>query len=283
MIKKVIAVALMAMIMLSCTIMAVAGSTTNSEDYIPSETIETVDCIEPMIEYIEVEVEVPVPVELTGNHLVYVETNDYNELKELIAECENRKIAAHDLAEAARACGYSEDHPIVLLAQDEWKTANDLYKIYKEECKGKVKAEAWEEYPIATECWVYLKELGYNDYVAAGIIGNMMAEVGGGTLNLQWWLGDSFYGLCQWSTYYRPEARGLNVSEQLDLLRDTIKAEIDYAGFVYKSGFNYEQFLKLEDEREAALAFAMAYERCAKQHYYIRRDYAEIAYNYFVG
>lgn len=260
-------------LMLSCTTYAVAETTTNSEDYIPSETIETVS----------LESQIEVPIELVGNPLIYIETNNRAELKELMAECEQKKIDAHSMAEAARACGYAEDHPVIILAKDEWKNADELYKIYKEEYNGLIKAEAWEEYPVATECWFYLKDLGYNDYVCAGIIGNMMAEVGGGTLNLQWWLGDSFYGLCQWSTYYRPEAKGLDVPAQLDLLRDTIKAEIDYAGFIYKSGFNYEQFLELEDEREAALAFAMAYERCAKQYYWCRADYAEIAYDYFVG
>ena len=271
MIRKVISVMLICVLALSCTALAVAETTTNSEDYIPSETVN----LEPQIEYAEVPVENEVLIKLVGNPLIYIEIDDRAKLKELMTECEQRKIDAHNMAEAARACGYTEDHPVILLAKDEWKNADELYKIYKEKCNGLIKAEAWEEYPVATECWVYLKDLGYNDYVCAG--------VGGGTLDLQWWLGNSFYGLCQWSTYYRPEVKGLDVPGQLDLLRDTIKAEIDYAGFVYKSGFNYEQFLELEDEREAALAFAMAYERCAKQYYWCRADYAEIAYDYFVG
>ena len=275
MIKRVLSLALVCVIILSRTIIAFASevNTTNSEDYIPSETIETVS-LEPQIE---------VPIELMGNPLIYIETNNRAELKELMAECEQKKIDAHSMAEAARACGYAEDHPVIILAKDEWKNADELYKIYKEEYNGLIKAEAWEEYPVATECWFYLKDLGYNDYVCAGIIGNMMAEVGGGTLNLQWWLGDSFYGLCQWSTYYRPEAKGLDVPAQIDMLRDTIKAEIDNAGIIYKSELNYQKNLEVEEEREAALAFAMAYERCAKQYYWCRADYAEIAYDYFVG
>ena len=101
MIRKVIAIALVAMMMLSCTVMAVAGTTTNSEDYIPSETIETVN-LEPQIEYVEVPVEIEVPIELAGNLLIYIETDNRAELKELMAECEQRKIDAHDMAEAAR-------------------------------------------------------------------------------------------------------------------------------------------------------------------------------------
>ena len=280
MIKRVLSLALICVIILSCTIVVAACeiNTTNSEDYIPSETIETVS-LEPQIEYIEV------PIELVGNPLIYIETNNRAKLKELMAECEQKKIDAHSMAEAARACGYAEDHPVIILAKDEWKNADELYKIYKEEYNGLIKAEAWEEYPIATECWFYLKDLGYNDYVCAGIIGNMMAETAGGTLNLDYTIKDStgrFYGLCQWSLYYYPEVEGIGFKEQLNYLKDTIKEQIDYAGSIYKKGFNYNQFLNLQDEREAALAFAMTYERCAKQYYYIRCDYAEIAYDYFV-
>lgn len=178
MIKRVLSLALVCVIILSRTIVAFASevNTTNSEDYIPSETIETVS----------LESQIEVPIELVGNPLIYIETNNRAELKELMTECEQKKIDAHSMAEAARACGYAEDHPVIILAKDEWKNADELYKIYKEEYNGLIKAEAWEEYPVATECWFYLKDLGYNDYVCAGIIGNMMAEVGGGTLNLQW-------------------------------------------------------------------------------------------------
>lgn len=47
--------------------------------------------------------------------------------------------------------------------------------------------ESYKKYPEATEVWIYLRHsLGYNEYVCAGILGNMMAEVGGGTLNLKY-------------------------------------------------------------------------------------------------
>lgn len=47
--------------------------------------------------------------------------------------------------------------------------------------------ESYEKYPEATEVWMYLRYgLGYNEYVCAGILGNMMAEVGGGTLDLKY-------------------------------------------------------------------------------------------------
>lgn len=141
------------------------------------------------------------------------------------------------------------------------------------------------EYPVATEIWNYLKSLGYNDYVCAGILGNMMAEVGGQTLDIQYWLynpsGD-YYGCCQWSMYYFPEIGGADLKTQLDFLRDTIKLNIDMFGNNYQQGFNYDKFLTLTDERAAALAFADCYERGAPQYNHCRINSAIIAYNYFV-
>lgn len=142
-----------------------------------------------------------------------------------------------------------------------------------------------EEYPAATQIWLYMKELGWNDYVCAGILGNIMAECGGHTLNIQWNIYDYsgwFYGICQWSLYYRPEASGLSLENQLDLLYNTIESEFDYAGFCYYSGFTYEDFLEMTNCRDIALAFAKVYERCGSGSYSIRQRNAEVAYEYFV-
>lgn len=142
-----------------------------------------------------------------------------------------------------------------------------------------------EEYPAATQIWLYMKELGWSDYVCAGVMGNMMAECGGHTLNIQWWLYDysgCFYGVCQWSLYYCPKVKDLNLEQQLDYLRDTIEGEFDYAGFCYYSGFTYEDFLEITNCRDIALAFAKVYERCGSGSYSIRQRNAEVAYEYFV-
>ena len=142
-----------------------------------------------------------------------------------------------------------------------------------------------EEYPAATQVWLYMKDLGWSDYVCAGIMGNMMAECGGQTLDIDWRLYDHtgwFYGICQWSMYYFPEARDLELEQQLDYLRDTIEGEFDYAGFCYYSGFTYEDFLEMTNCRDIALAFAKVYERCGSGSYSIRQRNAEVAYEYFV-
>ena len=142
------------------------------------------------------------------------------------------------------------------------------------------------EYPEAQTIWNFLKSLGYNDYVSAGIIGNMMAEVGGNTLYIQYWLYDSsytFYGICQWHKGYYPEIMGCDLTTQLNFLRGNIKYEFDTFGYKYKNGFTYEDFLKIEDYEEAALAFAKCYERCAAKHYRVRQINAKAAYEYFVS
>ena len=62
------------------------------------------------------------------------------------------------------------------------------------------------------------------------------------------------------------------------------KEQIDEAGFVYGGyGFGYEEFLQLEDPAEVAVCFAKAYERCAAQHVWPRRAFAEQAYEYFTN
>jgi hypothetical protein len=65
-------------------------------------------------------------------------------------------------------------------------------------------------------------------------------------------------------------------------LKNTIQYEINTYGDKYSEGFDYSSFLSLTDEKEAALAFAKAYERCDKSTYLIRQKNATAAYNYFV-
>jgi hypothetical protein len=142
------------------------------------------------------------------------------------------------------------------------------------------------EYPAAEYIWQYMKDLGWNDYVCAGVMGNLMAEVGGQTLNIQYNLYSSdggYYGMCQWSKKYHSGIYGINdLNTQCDYLRDTIKYEIDTFGYKYQTNFNLEAFLNLTDAQQAALAFAKTYERCASGSYAVRQRNAITAYNYFV-
>lgn len=145
---------------------------------------------------------------------------------------------------------------------------------------------AWRaEYYYATETWLYLKQRGYSDAVASGIIGNMMIETSGGSLALKptiYSSGRGFYGLCQWSLYYRPEAADMPFEAQLEYLHNDMASEFaTFGGACYKRGFTFEDFLALEDPATAADAFAKIYERCGSGTYSLRKKAAVKAYDYF--
>ena len=218
-----------------------------------------------------------------------LENYTQEQLQALIDEQVAIQQEAHKLAESARKLGWSEDSETIYSAGSEWWNAQkaiDVYRAQKEKLIAIEKAE-WEarkaKYPAATEIWLYMKELGWNDYVCAGIMGNLMAEVGGQTLNIQYWLrGNGYYGMCQWSRGYS-KVWGADLATQCDFLRDTIKYELDTFGYAYAKGFNYNSFLNMSNEREVAKAFAKCYERCGSSTYTIRQNNATRAYEYFVN
>lgn len=145
-----------------------------------------------------------------------------------------------------------------------------------------------EEYPTAAYIWNTLKSWGWNDYVCAGIMGNLMRETGGDTLYIKPTLYDAsgrYYGICQWSAKYCPKVQGTNLDTQLNYLKNTVEKEFNTFGKKYSSGFTYWHFTQMTDEREAAVAFAACYERCSTggNRYLKRQNNATTAYKYFVG
>lgn len=146
------------------------------------------------------------------------------------------------------------------------------------------------KYPEATYVWNYLTQtLGYNDYVAAGILGNIMVEVGGYDLSLEYAYkyatvdGYTYYGICMWNIHngYHPLVAGLDLEGQCEYLGKTITKEMNLYGSNYANGFGMNEFLALQDARQAAIAFGKCYERgaCPQK----RANCAEIAYDYFVN
>lgn len=210
------------------------------------------------------------------------------ELTELISEQEARMEAAHAMAEAARDLGYLENHDVILLAQEEYAEADALRREYQAKLEVQQEEDKWAEkeaeYPEATYVWKYLTSYGYSDVVAAGILGNIMVEVGGNTLAINSSLSSSTYsGMCQWSTRYYPQAIGLDLEGQCELLTDTIQGEFKSFASLYQKGFSYESFLQLTDPKDAAVAFAKVYERCASGSYVKRQSCAAVAYAYFTS
>jgi len=194
-------------------------------------------------------------------------------IQERIDEQIERMEAAHKMADAARTLNYDEDHAVIQIAQDEYHAANAARRIYQalyEDLESRWQTKE-EEYPVATYVWKYLADKGYNDEVIAGILGSMMVEVGGHTLNLQWWLyGSSYYGLCQWSKGY-PEIWGKDLEAQCEFLESTIEYELNTYGYMYKKGYDYEDFVLMKDIKDAALMFAKSYERCGASTHKLRQ------------
>lgn len=271
--KKIIAIFMVLVFMFSVIGVAYAAEsieieepTTTSEDNIPSETLMTVNSLISSIERDK--------------------TKDMDELEELIDECAARMDAAKQMKESAEDLGYHDEHAVILLAEQEYENAKADKKFYKDTLK-KQEEKYWNkkrnQYPVATEIWLYLKNEGYNDYVCAGILGNLMAEVGGQTLNINpLRSGHGYYGMCQWSTKYYPKVVGEDLNGQLEFLNSNIKTIINKYGKNYKSDFNHFKFKKLKNEKEAAKAFAACYERCASYTYSQRMKNATVAYEYFV-
>lgn len=142
-----------------------------------------------------------------------------------------------------------------------------------------------EEHYYAAKVWEYLRQEGFSQEVTCAIIGNMMIETSGGSLDLKPTIyspSGNYYGLCQWSKKYYPEVHGLSFEQQLEFLLTNIEWEINTFGKCYKEGFKYKDFLLMDDPAEAALAFAKSYERCGPASYEMRQEAALVAYEYFV-
>lgn len=223
--------------------------------------------------------------EIIYDNVVY-SCSDYDTLNENIRAEELRMDAAHQMAESARALGYNESHEVIQLAGEEWRAASERKAAYQQ-VLNTLEAHWLEkktEYPAATYVWSYFKNLGYSDYVCAGIMGNLMVEVGGRTLDLQYGIsGNGYYGMCQWNKVYSSEVWGASLEEQCAFLQKTIKYEIDMFGYAYQKGFTYDGFMSLTSCKQAALAFAKCYERCGSSTYLLRQQCATKAYNYFIS
>ena len=102
----------------------------------------------------------------------------------------------------------------------------------------------------ATAIWNYLtKEKGYNNYVTAGIMGNMMMQ---SRLDYKMYSQDNrnFYGLCQWNIAQYPELKEMNLEQQLDFLVEDMKKTIPLFG-----KYTYESFTNINNVDEASYAF----------------------------
>ena len=253
--------------------------TTTSEDYIPSETS--------IIKEETSEIPVKKFVEVTAENIA-----TSAEAQALINEQEAYIDELTTILVSDKNFGLNISNPIAETVVNEIKNAQqriDNYTIIFEDRQAQeIAAEEearWEvrqnEYESATYIWRFFKNQGYSDHAVAGILGNLMAEVGGQTLYIQYWLSSStYYGMCQWNREYYPGVIGQDLNGQCEFLLSTIEAEFNSYGYIV--GYTYEQFINATDEQSAALAFAKVYERCGSGSYSVRQRNATTAYNYFV-
>lgn len=156
----------------------------------------------------------------------------------------------------------------------------EVYSSIKITQSVKVNPQAAKE-----QIWIMLRAKGFNEYVTAGIMGNIQAECG-----FKWNVysaGGESYGICQWLLKYVPEISGASLEEQIDyLLNGKYNMKSAFNSSSYNKNYkniNYEQFINLQDEREAAAAFMLIYERPASKDPTKRSNYATEIYKEFVG
>lgn len=116
-----------------------------------------------------------------------------------------------------------------------------------------------ENHNVAGYLYEQLAKNGYNDVVISGILGNMMNEVGGNTLDLNPYAYETefgmHYGLCQWSIDYFPEINGIGLDDQISYLVSTMDKHLR------QFGGSLEAFDRCETPEEAARYFSIYYER----------------------
>ena len=147
------------------------------------------------------------------------------------------------------------------------------------------------EYPEAQLIWNTMISWGWTAETCAGIIGNMMAEIGGGTLNLSNWNsnGGCGYGLIQWTGGRRSTLKGRygsypTIEQQLIFMRDELFGINNTRQQVSSSVLNRIMNTNGGETPESiAFCFASNYERCASCYRAKRQGYARIAYEYFMN
>lgn len=145
-------------------------------------------------------------------------------------------------------------------------------------------AEKMAEYPVATTVWLYMREhFGWSEVVCAGVMGNIMAEIAGGTLNFDDWDCNVPYGMFQWTKGRRASIKKIygskpTVEEQLEFMFDELYGTDGVSQQI--SNKDREKFLNSSTPEEAAMIFCREFER-PRGKGISRKKYARKAYEYF--
>jgi hypothetical protein len=144
-----------------------------------------------------------------------------------------------------------------------------------------------EEYPVATEVWLYMKNVfGWSDIVCAGIMGNLMRETGGDTLHLKPESNSNMgLGLVQWTGQRKEDIFDKHggvpsIVEQLEFIKDELYGTNGVRQQV--SDWQRDKIFNAKTAAKSAEAFARWFERPASTNYTKRKTNAVKAYEYFV-
>ena len=148
--------------------------------------------------------------------------------------------------------------------------------------------ERREEYPVATEVWLYMKnEFGWSDIVCAGIMGNLMRETGGDTLYLNPESNSIWgFGLVQWMNHRKKDilnkyGNNPSVVEQLEFMKDELYGTNGVRQQV--ADWQRDKIFNASTPEKSAEEFARWFERPASTNYANRKANAAIAYEYFTN
>jgi hypothetical protein len=251
------------------------NETSQTEATSPTETTNTDNIVEDIV-----------VLEPVSNQYILIETDSIEELEEELAYCQNNLYISQLLIDFAIDLGYENTDDFLQVIYRDYQNYQSYIQYYEEKISelNKLKPEEPDQYPAATYIWNYMKAQGWSDYVCAGIIGNIMQETGGRTLNINYdFDGNGYYGICCWSKKYHPDVVGLDLEGQCTYLVETVEKIMNTYGRLYQKGYTFEDFLDAESIEEAANAFMVVYERPGYKKSPKRVQNGEKAYEYFVG
>ena len=147
-------------------------------------------------------------------------------------------------------------------------------------------AQKMEEYPVMTTIWLYMRDhFGWSKELCAGVIGNILAEAGGGyTMKIPTKIAKTGpYGLCQWLGGRKKEivkryGYDATVEEQLEFMYDEIFGTDGVKQQITNS--QRTKLLNSTSPEDAVMKFCRWFERPGGTGN-IRKKYARKVYEYF--
>lgn len=226
---------------------------------------------------------------LMRHEFLYKENLSLNEVKKIVADISNYLIRLEEEIQSLPidAINYEESATALRETCTELKTIlslynSDLESLLAEELRWQRKSE---EYPIATQVWLYMKNnFGWSDIVCAGIMGNIMAEIGGGTLDFSDWNHDDGpYGMFQWLGQREIDIKQIygtmpSIEEQLEFMYDELYGTDEVIQQV--TDWQRDRIFNASTLEKVAVYFCIYFERPGNSGY-VRKGYARIAYDYF--